>query len=318
MSCRLDVLDVHRGVCPQHDILWNELSAREHLRMFCKFKRIAGLNISEEVERRLQDVDLDKVGDKLVGTFSGGMKRRLSVAISAIGDPKIIFMDEPTTGMDPASRRQVWQLIRNMKEGRVILLTTHSMEEADTLSDRIGIMAFGGLRCLGTSLRMKTRFGDGYHLNLVTEPRNAEKVKAMVHQLAPDAKVLSENAGNLIFNIPFGQEKKLANIFQFVEKDLQEDESDRLVKDWGISHTTLEEVYLKVTNEADFGYGSGQKNATTGAVIPTHVRGSIYRASRQSIVIGQPMFAQPYQTGVAAGTQPVTYQAVAMGVPIGR
>lgn len=77
----------------------------------------------------------------MVNTFSGGMKRRISLAISAIGNPKIILMDEPTTGMDPKTRRGVWSMIRELKKNRVVILTTHDMEEAETLSDRIAIMA---------------------------------------------------------------------------------------------------------------------------------------------------------------------------------
>ena len=86
---------------------------------------------------RLQDVGLDPVADIQAGNFSGGMKRRLSVAVALVGDPQFLLLDEPTTGMDPVSRRQVWNLIERVKRGRVTLLTTHSMEEADILSDKI-------------------------------------------------------------------------------------------------------------------------------------------------------------------------------------
>lgn len=90
---------------------------------------------------------------------------RLSVAISAIGDPKIIFMDEPTTGLDPVHKREVWHLIESIRKERVILLTTHSMEEADVLASRIAIMSGGKLRCLGNSLHLKSTYGTGYRIN---------------------------------------------------------------------------------------------------------------------------------------------------------
>lgn len=80
------------------------------------------------------------------------MKRRLSVAISAIGNPKIIFMDEPTTGMDPVSRRNIWELIQELKKDKVIILTTHAMEEADILADRIAVIVDGKMKCIGTPL----------------------------------------------------------------------------------------------------------------------------------------------------------------------
>lgn len=80
------------------------------------------------------------------------MKRRLTVAMSAIGDPKILFLDEPTTGMDPVSRRDVWKLIQRLKQNKVVILTTHAMEEADMLADRIAVIVDGKLKCVGTPL----------------------------------------------------------------------------------------------------------------------------------------------------------------------
>lgn len=158
------------GVCPQFDVIWEELSAEEHLKMFCLVKGVAEKLIEDEISKRLREVRLSHVRKATVSTFSGGMRRRISLAISAIGNPKVIFMDEPTTGMDPKTRRQVWQMIKNLKKDRVLILTTHSMEEADALSDRIAVIANGCLKCIGTSLYLKNNFGDGYRLTLVTEP----------------------------------------------------------------------------------------------------------------------------------------------------
>lgn len=90
--------------------------------------------------------------DYRTGSYSGGMKRRVSVGVALIGDPKVVFLDEPSTGLDPVNRRALWLLIQQMKKDRVIVLTTHLMEEADVLSDRIGIMAKGKLRCIGNQI----------------------------------------------------------------------------------------------------------------------------------------------------------------------
>lgn len=157
------------GVVPQFDILWGELTAGEHMRMFCKIKGIPDEDIEQVTEDLLKDVGLSDVLNARTYSFSGGMKRRLSVAISAIGDPKIIFMDEPTTGMDPVSRRDVWTLIQKLKKNKVIILTTHAMEEADILSDRIAVVCDGKLKCVGTPLYLKNAFGDGYRINMVCE-----------------------------------------------------------------------------------------------------------------------------------------------------
>ena len=83
------------------------------------------------------------------GKYSGGMKRRLSVAISLIGDPLVVYLDEPSTGLDPASRRNLWDVIKQGKQGRAIILTTHSMEEAEVLCDRLGIFVDGALKVIG-------------------------------------------------------------------------------------------------------------------------------------------------------------------------
>ena len=100
------------GLVPQFDILWGELTAREHLDLFAKLRGIPQSQIPALIKEKLIEVNLENVADSVVRTYSGGMKRRLSVAIGGIGNPKIIIMDEPTTGMDPVNKRAVWKLIR--------------------------------------------------------------------------------------------------------------------------------------------------------------------------------------------------------------
>ena len=120
--------------------------------------------VKKAVDEILKDIDLEEKRDVLAKKLSGGQKRKLSVGIALIGDPKIIFLDEPTAGVDPYSRRHMWSLLKQRKEGKVILLTTHFMDEADILADRKAIMSKGSLRCYGSSLFLKNRFGLGYHL----------------------------------------------------------------------------------------------------------------------------------------------------------
>ena len=143
------------------------------------------------------------MADGRVGTFSGGMKRRLSVAIAAIGNPKVIFMDEPTTGMDPVSRRKVWDLILEMKKDRSVLLTTHSMEEADFLSDRICIISAGKIKCVGTSLYLKNTYGDSQQLGagqtlklkITADSLNVDLVEQRIKKMLPFAVLTRRNAG---------------------------------------------------------------------------------------------------------------------------
>jgi len=169
------------GVCPQHDVLWNQLTGREHLELFAGLRDISNAKINKEVEERLNDVDLIEAGNITAGSYSGGMKRRLSVAVALVGDPKIVFLDEPTTGMDPVSRRKVWNLIERIKRGRVTLLTTHSMEEADILGDKIAIMKDGYLASIGTNLHLKNKYGSGYSISILSEESKLQGIKTFIN-----------------------------------------------------------------------------------------------------------------------------------------
>jgi len=194
------------------------------------------------IEEKLKQVFLTDVGNKQAGTFSGGMKRRLSVAISTIGDPKIIFMDEPTTGMDPGNRRHVWNMIEKVKKGRIVILTTHAMEEADVLGDQIAIMSSGKLKCIGNSLHLKTKFGTGYRIRVVTPNELSDETKGFIKQHLPHGKLEDAAAGSLTYTLPPEFNGEIPDFFAHLEK-----EEGHLVNDWGISQTTLEDVFLHLT-----------------------------------------------------------------------
>ena len=253
----LDEVQKHMGVCPQHDILWDELTAAEHLALFAEIKGVKG-SVAAEVQLLLEEVGLVTVAQRRVGTFSGGMKRRLSVAISAIGNPRLIVLDEPTTGMDPVNRRSAWKLVQRLKRGRAIVLTTHSMEEADTLGDRIGIMAHGKLMALGNSLALKNTYGAGYRLNIMSTPKKAPILLTQLQRVLPSLIVTARDAGNLSLTVPPSDIELLPNVIEQLEENTESDQADdrdnddKLVKEWGVSHTTLEEVFLEVSRRANF------------------------------------------------------------------
>eukprot|EP00741_Cyanophora_paradoxa_P000093 tig00000057_g89.t1 len=242
------------GVCPQHDILWNDLSGRDHLRIYAGFKGVPRNRIEEEVEERLKDVELTSSGNVPAGAYSGGMRRRLSVAIALIGNPGIVFLDEPTTGMDPVSRRQVWNLIEKVKRDRVIVLTTHSMEEADILGDRIGIMKAGRVSVLGTSLRLKNKFGTGYRMTLLYEHRTeaegrkiGDEVRSFVERELRGAEVAAVLPGCWQFRVPREKIPELPDFFERFEAVKEQ----MHITDIQLSLTTLEEVFMKVTEEEE-------------------------------------------------------------------
>ncbi len=234
------------GVCPQHDVLFSELTATEHLRFWARFKGVARNDLNEHVKETLETISLQGKGNNLASTFSGGMKRRLSVGISAMGNPKVIFLDEPTTGLDPLSRRRVWAMIERLKEGRVIVLTTHSMEEADALSDEIGILSSGRLRALGSSFFLKNKFGGGYTITLTCDEADTERVIAMTMQKLPGSETLANAAGALSFGLSKRVVPLIPNFFSDIENEAKEKGKNALIKEWGISNTRLEEVFLRL------------------------------------------------------------------------
>ncbi|CAM9724740.1 unnamed protein product [Sphacelaria rigidula] len=131
---------------------------------------------------------LRQYADRLAGGYSGGNKRKLSVAIAMIGDPQIVFLDEPSTGMDPMARRMMWNYVkRTVTENKecAMILTTHSMDECEALCQRIGIMVGGRMRCLGSSQHLKTRFGKGFMLEARIEAIPAHATEAMMSSIAP-------------------------------------------------------------------------------------------------------------------------------------
>lgn len=152
------------GVCPQYNVLFDDMTVANHLRFFCRLKGLKGTAVDAEVKKYLQMINLEKKANNLSATLSGGMKRKLSLCCALCGGTKVVLCDEPSSGMDPAARRQLWDLLISERPGRTILLTTHFMDEADVLGDRIAIMCGGELKCNGTSFFLKKKFGSGHRL----------------------------------------------------------------------------------------------------------------------------------------------------------
>ncbi|KAI3440616.1 ABC transporter domain-containing protein [Psidium guajava] len=243
----MDGIYTSMGVCPQHDLLWETLTGREHLLFYGRLKNLKGSALKQAVEESLKSVNLyyGGVADKQAGKYSGGMKRRLSVAISLIGDPKVVYMDEPSTGLDPASRNNLWNVVKRAKQDRAIILTTHSMEEAEVLCDRLGIFVDGSLQCIGNPKELKARYGGSYVFTMTTSATHEEEVEKMVRSLSPGAKRIYQISGTQKFELP-KHEVKIADVFQAVEKA----KSRFTVHAWGLADTTLEDVFIKVARGA--------------------------------------------------------------------
>ncbi|RID79514.1 hypothetical protein BRARA_A02247 [Brassica rapa] len=211
-------------------------------------------------EKLLADVKLTGTAKIRAGSYCGGMKRRLSVGIALIGDPKLVFLDEPTTGMDPITRRHVWDIIQESKKGRAIILTTHSMEEADILGDRIGIMAKGRLRCIGTSIRLKSRFGTGFitTVSFLENKNNGagtsrEPLKRFFKKHLK-VEPIEEKKAFMTFVISHDKEKLLA---------LQYRESEFGISNIQLGLATLEEVFLNIARWAELESATAEGTVVT-------------------------------------------------------
>jgi ABC-type multidrug transport system ATPase subunit len=248
LSIREDMDDIHlqMGVCPQDDALWASLTGPEHLEFYGRLKNLKGKELKQEIEFWLEQVNLhsSKTKVKASSEYSGGMKRRLSVACAMIGNPSVVLMDEPTTGLDPASRIALWQVVRKFKSQCAMMLTTHSMEEAEALCDRLGIFVAGRLKTIGHASELKERYGRFYKIQMTTTKGNDAELFDLLKKLSPNARLLNSLGGTNNFEAP-SADIDLATLFDTIETN-----KEALgISHWGVSNTTLEEVFLKVTSD---------------------------------------------------------------------
>ncbi|XP_072337423.1 phospholipid-transporting ATPase ABCA3 isoform X1 [Scyliorhinus torazame] len=236
------------GLCPQHDVLFDDLTVEEHLFFFSGLKGCQSGKIREEVNRMLRILKFEDKRKARIKTLSGGMKRKLSIGIALIGNSKVVMLDEPTSGMDPLSRRAAWDLLQHQKYGRTILLTTHFMDEADLLGDRILIMANGQLQCCGSSLFLKNKYGAGYHMVIVKEPHcKVVKITDLVKSFVPKAVLQTTAGAELSFVLPNESTDRFETLFTELEKK----KNVLGIASYGASVTTMEEVFLRVGKLVD-------------------------------------------------------------------
>eukprot|EP01083_Nonionella_stella_P078572 215103_1 len=248
ISIRSDIHSVRRrlGVCPQYDILFPALTVEEHLRLFGRIKGVPSDRLETEISRLIAHIGLTDQTHQASAGLSGGEKRKLSLCMAFIGGPRIVFLDEPTAGMDALSRRAAWDLIKRNKRGRCIILTTHFMDEADYLGDSIAIMSEGRVRCCGSSLFLKARYGEGYTLT-VTQPTSAEQLANIICAHVDEASLKRVAAGEVVYTLPAHKTRDFPALFDSL--DILKNASD--IQSYAVSPTTLEEVFLHLVNQKD-------------------------------------------------------------------
>uniref|UniRef100_A0A3P8YQ17 ABC transporter domain-containing protein n=1 Tax=Esox lucius TaxID=8010 RepID=A0A3P8YQ17_ESOLU len=280
----MDTIRKHLGMCPQHNVLFNDLTVEEHIYFYARLKGRSRDEVKTEMEQMIKDVGLPHKRKELAKNLSGGMQRKLSVAIAFVGGSSIVILDEPTAGVDPYARRGIWELLLKYKQGRTIILSTHHMDEADILGDRIAIISHGKMCCYGSSLFLKKYFGSGYYLTLVkldlfqsqqsccsgvcpymcavyvTASRiheflhsvslyNVEltAVSKLVRRHVPEAVFLESIGQEITYILPYSGAKD--GTFALLFKELDLEMADIGITNYGISDTTLEEIFLKVAEK---------------------------------------------------------------------
>uniref|UniRef100_A0A8C5H8E3 P-type phospholipid transporter n=1 Tax=Gouania willdenowi TaxID=441366 RepID=A0A8C5H8E3_GOUWI len=299
------------GVCPQHNVLFSMLTVEEHIWFYGRLKGLPEEKVKAEMEQIVNDVGLPHKRHSRTNTLSGGMQRKLSVALAFVGGSKVVILDEPTAGVDPYARRGIWDLLLKYRQGRTIILSTHHMDEADILGDRIAIISHGKLCCVGSSLFLKTQLGTGYYLTLVkrdydltlqscrnsastvsyskktekedsvsqsssdaglgSEPESetttidVSLISNVIFKHVAEARLVEDLGHEITYVLPYQSAKDGAFVELFHELD------DRLtdlgISSYGISDTTLEEIFLKVAEDS----GVDAVELSDG-VVPTRTR----------------------------------------------
>uniref|UniRef100_A0A3Q1M450 ATP binding cassette subfamily A member 14 n=1 Tax=Bos taurus TaxID=9913 RepID=A0A3Q1M450_BOVIN len=241
-----DMVQVRKslGLCPQDDILFHHLTVSEHLYFYCVIKGVPPEIQSKEINKMLISFGLIEKHDALAKSLSGGMKRKLSIIIALIGGSKVVILDEPTSGMDPVSRRFTWDVLQKHKENRTVLLTTHHMDEADVLGDRIAIMAKGTLQCCGSTIFLKKVYGVGYHLIIVKDHHcDVKEISELIKYHIPEARLENNVAAELSFVLP----KEYTDRFKALFTEMEDRQEELGIASFGISITTMEEVFIRVS-----------------------------------------------------------------------
>ncbi|XP_036407591.1 phospholipid-transporting ATPase ABCA1-like [Megalops cyprinoides] len=248
-SILTEIDEVHQnmGYCPQFDAINDLLTGREHLEFYAILRGVPEMEVCEVAEWGIRKLGLVKYVDKAAGSYSGGNMRKLSTAMALIGGPPVVFLDEPTTGMDPKARRALWNCIHSViKEGRSVVLTSHSMEECEALCTRMAIMVNGRFRCLGSVQHLKNKFGDGYTIILrVAGPDpDLEPVMKFIESELPGSTLKEKHRNMLQYQLPSSL-TSLARIFSILAKNKEQ----LRIEDYSVSQTTLDQVFVNFAKD---------------------------------------------------------------------
>jgi ABC-2 type transport system ATP-binding protein len=233
------------GICPQELVLWDNLTCKESLTLMGDMYEVPKKLLKQRVDKLLKDLLLTDKADTVVIKLSGGMKRRLNLALALVHEPEIVVLDEPSEGLDPQSKRVLWNYIKSLRddEGKTVILTTHLMDEADKLSDRVAIIDHGQLIKLDTTENLKKEIGEGdvVEMKLSKPQMNKEVIKSLksIQQIISVLEV--DGVINLRAMDAVG---KLPQIMEKVES------TGVQISDLNVRQNTLEDVFIELTGSS--------------------------------------------------------------------
>ena len=250
----MDAIRHTLGVCPQDDVLFPTMTACEHIELVAAIKDVrypAGTDAAHYARTVLAACGVrdDEHHGCRVAKMSGGMKRKLSLTMAVVGEPRVLFLDEPTSGVDAVAKRNIWDTLAHLKHGRTVILTTHSMEEADALSDYIYIMHEGRMMTGGSPLFLKKRCGVGCYLNIDTStPQHDQQqlagLTALITRHVPGAQVHDQSPSTVSYLLPQQQGHSFAPLFH--ELDTKQARNTFGIRSYGISTSTMNDVFTQI------------------------------------------------------------------------
>nr|XP_061799272.1 uncharacterized protein LOC133590666 [Nerophis lumbriciformis] len=279
-NMRTDLADIRKdlGVCMQYDVLFDHMTTKEHLLLYGQIKapQWSHGELHEQVRTILEETGMYAHRHKRVGTLSGGMKRKLSISIAFIGGSRLVVLDEPTTGVDPCSRRSIWDIIIQNKPRHTIIMSTHHLDEAEMLSDRIAFLERGGLKCCGSPFYLKEKLSQGYKLTLTKKVQILESerfddadLKAFIQDHIPEARLKEAHGGDLIYALPpftSSNSSSYSSLLTALDANLD----DLQLGGYSISDTTLEEVFLQLIEESNESVQKDRPFSVSETISDTH------------------------------------------------
>ncbi|XP_075151288.1 engulfment ABC Transporter in the ovary isoform X2 [Haematobia irritans] len=237
------------GYCPQNSIYMQYMTCKQHLVFFAKLRGLGNRDANILSNKLLQQLNLQDKANEYGKNLSGGMRRRLSLGIAIAGNTRIVVLDEPSSGLDIQSRRELWDILLELRKTKAILITTHHMEEAEVLGDTISILSNGRIQLTGSPLELKHKIGSGYILKLCVNPNqyNENDCLDLIQSFVPPASITNVVPPTISINLPYTYKEMYPQML----KHLEGNQLQMGINTISLTDTTLEDVFLNSAPKDD-------------------------------------------------------------------